>query len=90
MKTSEIIDMLNYPDTALVNHAIERANLTTMERKVISMREHENYTIEALAEKLDCSDSTIKRYYSTGMKKLEVCWSGIQWIKILASSEKMI
>ncbi len=78
--------MLNYPDTALVNHAIERANLTATEKKVIFMREHENYTIESLAEELECSDSTIKRYYASGMKKLDICWSSLAWLHILAEN----
>lgn len=83
MKTSEIITMLNYPDTALVRFAVERANLTEMEWKVISMREYENHTIESAAEELDVSDSTVKRYYSQGMRKLDQCWSSNQWIRLL-------
>lgn len=87
MKTSEIITMLNYPDTALVRFAVERANLNEMEWKVISMREYENHTIESAAEELNVSDSTIKRYYSQGMSKLNQCWSGISWISLLVLAQ---
>lgn len=83
MTTSRIIEILNYPDAALVEHAIKRANLTSKELQILQLREFQNETIESAAETLLVSDSTVKRRYRDAISKLDVCWSGIPWIKEL-------
>lgn len=80
MEQRDIIAMLNYPDAALVQHAVQRANLTAPEWEIIYLREHDNETIESAAEKLELSDSTVKRRYHDGMSKLDSCWSGLPWV----------
>lgn len=80
MEQRQIIDMLNYPDAALVRHAVERANLTNPEWEAIYLREMRQETIERAAEKLDVSPGTIKNRYRAGIGKLDSCWSGLPWI----------
>lgn len=85
MKTSEIIDMLCYPDAAIVALAVERANLTAQEWEAVKLRVYENKTIEQAAEVLDISVSTLKRRCSTAFWKLNACWSGTVWVKALVA-----
>lgn len=80
MEHRDIIKMLNYPDTFLVEHAISRANLTVPEREVIQARVYDRYSAEKAAERLELSTRTVNRRYQDGMGKLDVCWSGISWI----------
>lgn len=80
MEQRDIISMLNYPDSALVDHAVRRANLTAPEWECICLREYEAETIESAAEILDLSTRTVKRRYANGMNKLDCCWSGLPWI----------
>lgn len=84
MTEKGIVEILNYPDAAIVEFAVGRANLTGEEREVISLRVHDNLTIEAAAERLEVSDTTIKRRYRSGMAKLDLCWSGIPIFEYLA------
>ncbi len=81
METGEIISMLNYPDRALVAHAVERANLSAPEWEIIYLREHDNETVESAAERLALSTGTVKNRYRDGMRKLDTCWSGLPWVK---------
>lgn len=83
METTKIKQVLFYPDSALVEHAVQRANLTRHEWEAIRMREIESETIESAAEKLDVSPGTIKTRYRKGMKKLSQCWDSLGWIKSL-------
>lgn len=80
MQTSRIVGILNYPDAALVDHLIKRANLNAQELQILQLREIQNYTIESAAELLLISDSTVKRRYADAIRKLDMCWSGIPWL----------
>lgn len=80
MEPRQIRAMLNYPDAALVIHAVDRANLTADERRVLRMREHDSYTVERAAETLECSDMTVKNRYRSAMDKLDRCWSALPWV----------
>lgn len=80
MEQRDIIAMLNYPDAALVDHAVRRANLTAPEWEIIFLREYGAETIESAAERLELSERTVKRRYKTGINKLNICWSGLPWI----------
>lgn len=80
MEQKEIINFLNYPDTALVEHAVGRANLKSVEWEAIHLRELESETIESAAERLDVSPATVKNRYRSGMTKLNTCWSGLPWV----------
>jgi DNA-directed RNA polymerase specialized sigma24 family protein len=80
MEHRDIIKMLNYPDTALVQHAISRANLTDPEWEVIHARVYNRDSAERAAERLELSTRTVNRRYRDGMDKLDMCWNGIPWI----------
>lgn len=80
MEQNDIRTMLNYPDSALVAHAVQRANLTREEWEVVNLRDHEHETIERTAEMLYMSVDTVKRRQRSGEQKLDTCWSSLQWI----------
>lgn len=80
MEQRQLVAFLNYPDAALVQHAVERANLTSPEWEAIYLREIRQETIERAAEQLDVSPGTIKNRYRAGIGKLDSCWSGLPWI----------
>ena len=80
MEQREILAMLHYPDAALVQHAVSRANLTAPEWEIIQLREQEDETIESAAERLYISPRTVQRRYRDGMHKLDACWSGLPWV----------
>lgn len=88
MESSRIIAILNYPDAAMVEHILSRANLTAQERQILMLREFEGHTIESAAEALMISDTTVKRRYSAAMTKLNACWSNIPWLQTLPSLSK--
>ncbi|MBQ0067370.1 MAG: sigma-70 family RNA polymerase sigma factor [Phascolarctobacterium sp.] len=88
MDTRQIISFINYPDRGLVEFAVHRANLTAPEWDCIKAREYDGETVEKLAERLELSDTTIKRRYSSGMKKLDVAFSSMQWVGTLSTSIK--
>ncbi len=78
--------MLNYSDAALVQFAIEQANLNADEMLVIHLREHQCQSIERAAETMDVSDMTVKRKWRSAMNKLDDCWSGKSWVQKLIKS----
>jgi len=83
MEQRQIISILNYPDRALVEFAVNRANLTRSEWDTIKAREYDGETVETLAERLEISDTTVKRRYAAGMQKLDVAFSSMPWAAAL-------
>lgn len=83
LENRQIVEFLNYPDRALVAHAIDRANLTVPEWECIKLREYDGETVESAAERLFLSPGTVKNRYNTGMKKLNTCFSGLSWVDTL-------
>lgn len=81
MEPREILSMLNYPDAALVDHAVQRANLSAPEWEAVYLRSHDGETIESAAERLALSPGTVKNRYREGMHKLDACWSGLPWVQ---------
>ena len=45
MEPREIVRFLNYPDRALVEHAVHRANLTEREAEVLDLRYRRELTV---------------------------------------------
>ena len=45
MEPREIVRFLNYPDRALVEHAVNRANLTEREAEVLDLRYRRELTV---------------------------------------------
>lgn len=84
MDNRQIREMLQYPDRELVEFAVHRANLSRSEWDLIKAREYDGETIERIAERLDVSDTTVKRKYASGMHKLDVCFSGLAWVNALS------
>ncbi len=80
MERTEIRFFLGYPDTALVDHAVRRANLSKREWQAIELRERQCLTVEQAAERQGCSVGTLKNDYNQGMGKLGECWGGLPWI----------
>lgn len=80
MERAEIRSFLAYPDSGLVGYALGRANLTSAEKKAITLRELDGLTIFNAAYEMPCSETTLKKYYGSGMNKLNRCWSGLPWI----------
>ena len=60
MEPREIVRFLNYPDRALVDHAVHRANLTEREAEVLDLRYRRELTVETAAELLDVSPPQLK------------------------------
>lgn len=89
MEREQIRRFLTYYDTALVKHAVDRANLKPCEWEAISLREYEDETIESLAERLYISPGTVKNRYKAGMDKLDGCWSGLGWVQAILHEQNM-
>lgn len=87
MERSEIKSFLNYPDAPLVELAVKRANLNAQEWRAVTIREYDGMTVEAAAEFLRVSPGTVKNEYRSAMRKLDDCWSGVPWIRTLASRQ---
>ena len=79
MEPREIVRFLNYPDRALVEHAVHRANLTEREAEVLDLRYRR--------ELLDVSPATVKNRSGECMRKLDQCWSGLPWIGAALSTK---
>ena len=83
MEREQIRRFLNYYDSALVDHAVRRANLSAQEWEAVHLREFSGETVESAAERLDISPGTIKNRYRAGMEKLDGCWTGLGWVQTI-------
>lgn len=84
MTEDEILAFLRCPDKAIVDLAVEMANLTWKEELAITECGRRYKTQERAAEDNDRSTDAIQRWYRSGMIKLSAAWSSSWWIKALA------
>lgn len=80
MHKRDVEKFLQYPESDLVNFAIARANLTHREHQAVTLCGMQGMTQAEAAETLDRDWKTVQRWYSSGMKKLQECWSSSSWI----------
>ncbi len=84
MEKREIINFLRCPAGDLVDFAINNANLTRCERVAVELCARQGVTKERAAEENDVSVDAVKKWYGSGMEKLDKAWSGSWWINRLA------
>lgn len=89
MEREQIRRFLNYYDSALVDHAVHRANLTAHEWEAVRLREFDDETVESAAERLMISPGTVKNRYRAGMEKLDGCWTGLGWVQAILKEQNM-
>lgn len=80
MLKDDVERFLRYPERELVEFAINRANLSSREAKAIRLCGMQDMTQAEAGELLDRDWKTIQRWYSSGIKKLQACWSSSEWI----------
>lgn len=80
MDEGKIIKFLRCPSTALVDLAIEMANLTWKEALAVKLCGRQAMTQERAAEQAGYSVDAMQRWYRLGMKKLSAAWNGVWWI----------
>lgn len=88
MENRQIIAMLNYPDSGLVDYAVKRANLTVPEWNAIQDYVFRGETAERTAERLEVSVGTISNRRKNAFNKLDQCWSGLQWVGALSPTTR--
>ena len=81
MTADEVIAFLRCPASAIVNIAIEMANLTWKEQIAIELCGRQSKTQDKAAEETGYSVDSMQRWYRAGITKLIKAWSGIWWIK---------
>ena len=84
MTDEQILAFLRCPDKAIVDLAVEMANLTWKEELAVTECGRKYKTQEKAAEDNGRSPDAMQRWYRSGMKKLSVAWSGCWWVKALA------
>lgn len=88
MTDEEILAFLRCPDKAIVDLAVEMANLTWKEELAINECGRKYKTQEKAAEDNKRSPDAVQRWYRSGMKKLSMAWAGCWWIKALIEKAK--
>ena len=84
MSEEKVIAFLRCPASAVVDLALEMANLTWKEKLAIDLCGRQDMTQDKAAEVSEKSTDEIQRWYRSGMKKLLTAWSGQWWIENLA------
>ena len=84
MTDEQILAFLRCPDKAVVDLAVEMANLTWKEELAVTECGRKYKTQEKAAEDNGRSPDAMQRWYRSGMKKLSTAWAGSWWIKALA------
>lgn len=80
MRKQDVEKFLGYHELDLVMFALARANLTKNERTAIVLCGMQGMTQSEAGESVDRDWKTIQRWYSSGIKKLQACWSSSEWI----------
>jgi len=75
---------LKLPSRALVDLAIEMANLNWREQTAIELCVLKGYTQEVASERAFCSVDSMQRWYRMGIEKLIKAWTGCWWIEELS------
>lgn len=81
MEESKVLEFLRCPASALVDLALEMANLTWKESLAINLCGRQAKTQERAAEESGWSVDAIQKWYRSGMKKLTRSWDGVWWIR---------
>lgn len=81
MEESKILEFLRCPASALVDLALEMANLTWKESLAIDLCGRRAKTQERAAEESGWSVDAIQKWYRSGIKKLSQSWNGVWWIQ---------
>lgn len=81
-----ILRFLQYPDAALVDHALARVNLNRDELEITRLHGISGDTYEELAGRLFASEETLKRRYATAKFKITSVWRGVPWVQDLVES----
>ena len=84
MSEEKIIAFLRCPSGAVVDLAIQIANLTWKEELAIELCGRKAKTQGKAAEDKGYSPDAIQRWYRAGIEKLSKAWSGVWWIENLA------
>lgn len=79
-----IVAFLRCPAGAVVDLAVEMANLTWKESLAIELCGRKGKTQETAAEEAKRSPDAMQRWYRAGIKKLSTAWAGMWWIQNLA------
>lgn len=86
MEEDKIIAFLRCPASAVVDLAIEMANLTWKEQVAIQLCGRKAMTQEKAAELEGYSTDAMQRWYRSGIKKLSAAWAGVWWVEKLVES----
>lgn len=76
MDKAEIKQVLQIPDAAFVDWALDQARLYPNERRAIELRAFDGMTIFEAADKMHIGETTFKDYQRQGMEKLNRAWTG--------------
>ena len=89
MTDEDVKKFLRYSWRDLVIFALDLANLNDSEMEAIKLIGIEGKTIERASELVrpQVSTNTMQARYSAARKRLQRCWSGIEWIEVLAKIE---
>lgn len=80
MRKQDVEKFLRYHERDLVDFAISLANLTKREQLAITLCGMQAMTQSEAGEAVDRDWKTIQRWYSDGIKKLQLCWASREWI----------
>lgn len=86
MSDERIRKFLRYYWAALVDFALDLAQLDDAELQAVRLCGRRRLTIEAAAEAAEVSVNTMQTRWSHARKRLSRAWSGIEWIEILADT----
>jgi hypothetical protein len=84
MDEDKIIRFLRCPASAVVDLALEMANLTWKEYLAIDLCGRKAKTQEVAAKEADRSVDAMQKWYRSGIKKLSTAWYGVWWIEKLS------
>ena len=84
MPEEKVVAFLHYPAGAVVDLAIEMANLTWKEALAVDQCGRKDKTQERAAEDAKRSADAMQRWYRAGIKKLSIAWAGMRWVESLA------
>lgn len=81
MEEKSVVSFLRCEASAVVDLAIEMANLSWKEETAINLCARKDMTQEKAAEVANCSVDSMQRWYRKGIEKLCKAWSGVWWIE---------
>lgn len=84
MNEDLIVAFLRCPASAIVDLALEMANLTWKEALAVDLCGRKAKTQEKAAEAHGYSPDAMQRWYRAGIKKLSTAWAGLWWVQSLA------